>query len=255
MSKRAIVAIVMFAVLTPAVGVAAGLLAQGRVPSGAVAAGPGVELGAPVVHRGTGAATSTAPDGPARGGAIGGAVTSTAGLPPGSRPAASGTAGTGGLAPGAAQPAPGASPTTVPSPPLSGTGTTAPPPAPTSAARPAARSVVLEVVSLELRVGPGTGDVSATFLGLTESPFAQQVSGSASSPPFAFAPVEVAGGTTTAPLEIDFTRSLPSGRTTAGTATVTVPLPGAGSSRQVDTEVSQVGISVHLRLEVTATSL
>src|SRR6266536_1939513 len=143
----------------------------------------------------------------------------------------------------------------VPSPPLSGTGTTAPPPAPTSAARPAARSVVLKVVSLELRVGPGTGDVSATFLGLTESPFAQQVSGSASSPPFAFAPVEVAGGTTTAPLEIDFTRSLPSGRTTAGTATVTVPLPGAGSSRQVDTEVSQVGISVHLRLEVTATSL
>ena len=258
MNKRAIVAIVMFITLTPAVGVAAGLLAQGRVPPGTSAIGPDMELGAPVVRRDPGAPATSVPPavGTARGAAIGGAVTSTAGLPSGPEPATSATAAAAGLAPGATrpwQPGTGGPPTTGPAP-LSGPATTAPPLASVSLADPD-RQVVLEVTSLELRVGSGSGDVSTTFMGVTEWPFAQEVSGSSLSRPFAFGPVEVAQGATTAPLEIDFTRWLPSGRTSTGTATVTVPLPAAGTSQQVDATASQAGINVSLKLQVTATSL
>jgi hypothetical protein len=120
----------------------------------------------------------------------------------------------------------------------------------TLTARRLVRQVVLEVRALSLDIPSGTAGIATGFLGTTYTPLGPGVSGpTAASEPFAFPSVALAAGASGSALALRFIRGLPPQQRTR-VANVAIPYPSPGTAVTLNRNVSALGLTAHLTLRV-----
>jgi len=117
------------------------------------------------------------------------------------------------------------------------------------------RRVVLEVQSLTLDIPRGTGGIATGFRGTTNRPIGPGQPGpTASAQPFAFPWTVLGAGERSGPLALRFFSQLPANPTTrTRVVNLAISFPRSGQAT-LDRDVTALGITAHLRLQVTVTA-
>ena len=124
----------------------------------------------------------------------------------------------------------------------------------TLTARRLVRRVVLEVRALSLDIASGTAGIATGFLGTTYTPLGPGASGpTATSEAFAFPSVALAAGASGSALALRFIRGLPPQQRTR-VVNVAIPYPSPGTAVTLDRNVSALGLTAHLTLRVRVSS-
>jgi hypothetical protein len=123
----------------------------------------------------------------------------------------------------------------------------------TLSARRLVRRVVLEVQALTLDIPDGTGGIATSFRGTTFTPLGPGLPGPrASSEPYAFPSTVLGAGERSGPLALRFFHEVQPNPTRTRVANLAVPFPNSGQST-LNRNVSAIGLTAHLRLQVTVT--
>lgn len=124
----------------------------------------------------------------------------------------------------------------------------------TLTARRLVRRVVLEVRALRLDFAAGTGGIATGFLGTTYSPLGPGLAGpSASSEPFAFPSVELAAGASGSPLVLRFFHEVPPNPQRTRVVNVAISYPSPGTAVTLTRTVTAIGVTARLTLRVRVT--
>ena len=124
----------------------------------------------------------------------------------------------------------------------------------TLTARRLVRRVVLEVRSLQLDIPNGTAGIATGFLGTTYTPLGPGLRGpTAASEPYAFPSVALAAGATGSPLALRFFHQVQPNPQRTRVVNLAVTYPNPGTSTILTRDVTAIGITVHLRLRLTVT--
>lgn len=124
----------------------------------------------------------------------------------------------------------------------------------TLTARRLVRRVVLEVRALRLDFAAGTAGIATGFLGTTYSPLGPGLAGpSASSEPFAFPPVALAVGASGSPLALRFFHEVPPNPQRTRVVDVAIPYPSPGTAVTLTRTVTAIGVTARLTLRVRVT--
>jgi hypothetical protein len=122
----------------------------------------------------------------------------------------------------------------------------------TLTARRLVRRVLLEVRSLRLDIQSGTAGIATGFLGTTVTPLGPGVRGpTATAQPYSFPPVAVAAGVTGSPLALRFFHQVPPDPQRTRVVNLAITYPRAGTSTFLTRDVTAIGVTVHLRLRLT----
>jgi hypothetical protein len=124
----------------------------------------------------------------------------------------------------------------------------------TLTARRLVRQVVLEVRSLRLDIPNGTAGIATGFLGTTVTPLGPGLPGpTAASEPYSFPAVAVAAGTTGSPLALRFFHQVRPNPQRTRVVNLAIAYPSPGTSTILTRDITAIGITVHLRLRLTVT--
>jgi hypothetical protein len=124
----------------------------------------------------------------------------------------------------------------------------------TLTARRLVRRVLLEVRSLQLDIPNGTAGIATGFLGTTYNPLGPGLRGpTATSEPYAFPSVAVAAGATGSPLALQFFHQVQPNPQRTRVVNLAITYPNAGTTTTLTRDVTAIGVTVHLRLRVTVT--
>jgi hypothetical protein len=125
----------------------------------------------------------------------------------------------------------------------------------TLTARRLVRRVVLEVRSLQLGIPNGTAGIATGFLGTTYTPLGPGLPGpAAASEPYAFPSVALAAGASGSPLALQFFhQDRPNAPQRTRVVNLALSYPSPGTSALLNRNVTAIGITVHLRLRLTVT--
>ena len=124
----------------------------------------------------------------------------------------------------------------------------------TLTARRLVRRVVLEVRSLQLDIPNGTAGIATGFLGTTYTPLGPGLRGpTAASEPYAFPSAALAAGATGSPLALRFFHQVQPNPQRTRVVNLAVTYPNPGTSTILTRDVTAIGITVHLRLRLTVT--
>jgi hypothetical protein len=125
----------------------------------------------------------------------------------------------------------------------------------TLTARRLIRQVVLEVRSLRLDIPNGTAGIATGFLGTTFTPLGPGLRGpTAASEPYSFPAVAVAAGVTGSPLALRFFHQVqPNDPQRTRVVNLAITYPNPGTSTVLTRDVTAIGVTVHLRLRLTVT--
>jgi hypothetical protein len=124
----------------------------------------------------------------------------------------------------------------------------------TLTARRLVRRVVLEVRSLQLDIPNGTAGIATGFLGTTYTPLGPGLRGpTAVSEPYAFPSVALAAGATGSPLALRFFHQVQPDPQRTRVVNLAISYPTSGTSTILTRDVTAIGITVHLRLRLTVT--
>jgi hypothetical protein len=124
----------------------------------------------------------------------------------------------------------------------------------TLTARRLVRRVVLEVRSLQLDIPNGTAGIATGFLGTTYTPLGPGLRGpTAVSEPYAFPSVALAAGATGSPLALRFFHQVQPDPQRTRVVNLAISYPNSGTSTILTRDVTAIGITVHLRLRLTVT--
>ena len=122
----------------------------------------------------------------------------------------------------------------------------------TLTARRLVRQVVLEVRSLRLDIPNGTAGIATGFLGTTFTPLGPGLRGpTAAAEPYSFPAVAVAAGVTGSPLTLRFFHQVQPNPQRTRVVNLAISYPSPGTSTVLTRDVTAIGITVHLRLRVT----
>jgi hypothetical protein len=122
----------------------------------------------------------------------------------------------------------------------------------TLTARRLVRRVVLEVRSLQLDIPNGTAGIATGFLGTTSTPLGPDVPGPrASAQPYSFPSVELAAGVTGSPLALRFFHQARPNPQRTRVVNLAITYPSPGTSTILTRDVTAIGVTVHLRLRLT----
>jgi len=121
----------------------------------------------------------------------------------------------------------------------------------TLTARRLVRRVVLEVRALRLDFAAGTAGIATGFLGTTYSPLGPGLAGpSASSEPFAFPSVALAAGASGSPLTLRFFHEVPPNPQRTRVVNVAISYPSPGTAVTLTRTVTAIGVTARLTLRV-----
>lgn len=121
----------------------------------------------------------------------------------------------------------------------------------TLTARRLVRRVVLEVRALRLDFAAGTAGIATGFLGTTYSPLGPGLAGpSASSEPFAFPSVALAAGASGSPLVLRFFHEVPPNPQRTRVVNVAISYPSPGTAVTLTRTVTAIGVTARLTLRV-----
>jgi hypothetical protein len=121
----------------------------------------------------------------------------------------------------------------------------------TLTARRLVRRVVLEVRALRLDFAAGTAGIATGFLGTTYSPLGPGLAGpSASSEPFAFPSVALAAGVSGSPLTLRFFHEVPPNPQRTRVVNVAISYPSPGTAVTLTRTVTAIGVTARLTLRV-----
>jgi hypothetical protein len=124
----------------------------------------------------------------------------------------------------------------------------------TLTARRLVRQVVLEVRSLQLDIPNGTAGIATGFLGTTVTPLGPGLPGpTAASEPYSFPAVALAAGATGSPLALQFFHQVRPNPQRTRVVNLAIVYPNPGTSTILTRDVTAIGITVHLRLRLTVT--
>jgi hypothetical protein len=124
----------------------------------------------------------------------------------------------------------------------------------TLTARRLVRRVVLEVRALRLDFAAGTAGIATGFLGTTYSPLGPGLAGpSASSEPFAFPSVALAAGASGSPLVLRFFHEAPPNPQRTRVVNVAISYPSPGTAVTLTRTVTAIGVTARLTLRVRVT--
>jgi len=124
----------------------------------------------------------------------------------------------------------------------------------TLTARRLVRRVVLEVRSLRLDIPNGTAGIATGFLGTTYTPLGPGVPGpTAAAEPYAFPSAALAAGATGSPLALRFFHQVQPNPQRTRVVNLAITYPNPGTSTILTRDVTAIGITVHLRLRLTVT--
>jgi hypothetical protein len=124
----------------------------------------------------------------------------------------------------------------------------------TLTARRLVRRVVLEVRALRLDFAAGTAGIATGFLGTTYSPLGPGLAGpSASSEPFAFPSVALAAGASGSPLALRFFHEVPPNPQRTRVVNVAISYPSPGTAVTLTRTVTAIGVTARLTLRVRVT--
>jgi len=124
----------------------------------------------------------------------------------------------------------------------------------TLTARRLVRRVVLEVRSLQLDIPNGTAGIATGFLGTTYTPLGPGLRGpTAFAQPYAFPSVALAAGATGSPLALRFFHQVQPDPQRTRVVNLAITYPNPGTSATLTRDVTAIGITVHLRLRLTVT--
>jgi hypothetical protein len=125
----------------------------------------------------------------------------------------------------------------------------------TLTARRLVRRVVLEVRSLQLDIPNGTAGIATGFLGTTYTPLGPGLPGpTATAQPYAFPSVALAAGASGSPLALQFIhQDRPNAPQRTRVVNLALSYPSSGTSVILNRDVTALGITVHLRLRLTVT--
>jgi hypothetical protein len=124
----------------------------------------------------------------------------------------------------------------------------------TLTARRLVRRVVLEVRALRLDFAAGTAGIATGFLGTTYSPLGPGLAGpSASSEPFAFPSVALATGASGSPLVLRFFHEVPPNPQRTRVVNVAISYPSPGTAVTLTRTVTAIGVTARLTLRVRVT--
>lgn len=124
----------------------------------------------------------------------------------------------------------------------------------TLTARRLVRRVVLEVRALRLDFAAGTAGIATGFLGTTYSPLGPGLAGpSASSEPFAFPSVALAAGASGSPLTLRFFHEVPPNPQRTRVVNVAISYPSPGTAVTLTRTVTAIGVTARLTLRVRVT--
>jgi hypothetical protein len=122
-------------------------------------------------------------------------------------------------------------------------------------ARRLVRRVVLEVRSLQLDIPNGTAGIATGFLGTTYTPLGPGLPGpTATAQPYAFPSVALAAGASGSPLALQFFhQDRPNAPQRTRVVNLALSYPSSGTSAILNRDVTAIGVTVHLRLRLTVT--
>jgi hypothetical protein len=124
----------------------------------------------------------------------------------------------------------------------------------TLTARRLVRRVVLEVRALRLDFPEGTAGIATGFLGTTYSPLGPGLRGpTATSEAFAFPSVALAAGASGSPLALRLFHQVPPDPQRTRVVNVPVSYPSPGTSATLTRTVTAIGVTTHLTLRVRVT--
>jgi hypothetical protein len=124
----------------------------------------------------------------------------------------------------------------------------------TLTARRLVRRVVLEVRSLQLDIPNGTAGIATGFLGTTYTPLGPGLRGpTAAAEPYAFPSAALAAGVTGSPLALRFFHRVQPNPQRTRVVNLAITYPNPGTSTILTRDVTAIGITVHLRLRLTVT--
>ena len=124
----------------------------------------------------------------------------------------------------------------------------------TLTARRLVRRVVLEVRSLRLDIPNGTAGIATGFLGTTYTPLGPGLRGpTAAAEPYAFPSAALAAGATGSPLALRFFHQVQPNPQRTRVVNLAITYPNPGTSTILTRDVTAIGITVHLRLRLTVT--
>lgn len=124
----------------------------------------------------------------------------------------------------------------------------------TLTARRLVRRVVLEVRALRLDFAAGTAGIATGFLGTTYSPLGPGLAApSASSEPFAFPSVALAAGASGSPLALRLIHEVPPNPQRTRVVNVAIPYPSPGNAVTLTRTVTAIGVTARLTLRVRVT--
>jgi hypothetical protein len=124
----------------------------------------------------------------------------------------------------------------------------------TLTARRLVRRVVLEVRALRLDFAAGTAGIATGFLGTTYSPLGPGLRGpTASSEPFAFPSVALAAGAGGSLLALRFFHEVPPNPQRTRVVNVAIPYPSPGTAVTLTRTVTAIGVTARLTLRVGVT--
>jgi hypothetical protein len=116
------------------------------------------------------------------------------------------------------------------------------------------RRVVLEVRALRLDFAAGTAGIATGFLGTTYSPLGPGLAGpTASSEPFAFPSVALAAGASGSPLALRFFHEVPPNPQRTRVVNVAISYPSPGTAVTLTRTVTAIGVTARLTLRVRVT--
>jgi hypothetical protein len=116
------------------------------------------------------------------------------------------------------------------------------------------RRVVLEVRSLRLDIPNGTAGIATGFLGTTYTPLGPGVPGpTATAEPYAFPSVALAVGAGGSSLTLRFVHEVKPNPQRTRVVNVPISYPAPGTFVTLDREVTAIGVTAHLGLRVTVT--
>jgi hypothetical protein len=116
------------------------------------------------------------------------------------------------------------------------------------------RRVVLEVRALSLDIPNGTAGIATGFLGTTYTPLGPGLAGPrAASEAFSFPSVALAAGAGGSPLALRFIHEVPPQPQRTRVVNVPISYPRPGTSVTLNRDVTAIGITAHLTLRVRVT--
>ena len=124
----------------------------------------------------------------------------------------------------------------------------------TLTARRLVRRVVLEVRSLQLDIPNGTAGIATGFLGTTYIPLGPGLRGpTAAAEPYAFPSVALVAGASGSPLALRFFHQVKPDPQRTRLVNLPISYPGPGTGITLNRDVTAIGITVHLTLRLTVT--